>query len=123
MERDTFALQPALVRSTISTSILCVENSQTYQLEVSSPHLSPLFLDAGTLLANTLAAGAALKLPIRVVAGFADAAVNPLLDLDPIIERFGNRGYRAAQLEAAIIGGKVYLAAYGQRASRFLMMM
>ena len=73
------------------------------------------FWDAGTLLANTLAAGAALKLPIRVVAGFADAAVNHLLDLDPIIERFGNRAYRAAQLEAAIIGGKVYLAAYGQR--------
>ena len=58
---------------------------------------------------------AALKLPIRVVAGFADAAVSHLLDLDPIIERFGNRAYRAAQLEAAIIGGKVYLAAYGQR--------
>jgi hypothetical protein len=47
----------------------------------------------------------------------ADASVNIfcLADLHPIVERFGNRGYRAAQLEAAIIGGKVYLAAYGQR--------
>jgi hypothetical protein len=35
--------------------------------------------------------------------------------LPAIIERFGNRGYRAAQLEAGIIGGKLYLAAYAQR--------
>lgn len=47
----------------------------------------------------------------------ADASVNIfcLANLPPILERFGNRGYRAAQLEAAIIGGKCYLAAYGQR--------
>jgi hypothetical protein len=38
-----------------------------------------------------------------------------LADLRPILERYGNRGYRAAQLEAAIIGGKCYLAAYGQQ--------
>jgi hypothetical protein len=38
-----------------------------------------------------------------------------LAELQPILERFGNRGYRAAQLEAAIIGGKSYLAAYGQQ--------
>jgi len=38
-----------------------------------------------------------------------------LADLPPIVERFGNRGYRAAQLEAAIIGGKCYLAGYGQQ--------
>jgi SagB-type dehydrogenase family enzyme len=37
-----------------------------------------------------------------------------LADLKPILERFGNRGYRAAQLEAGIIGGKLYLSAYGQ---------
>ena len=44
----------------------------------------------------------------------ADAAVNMYLlaRLDPILERFGNRGYRAAQLEAAIVGGKLYLGAY-----------
>ena len=47
----------------------------------------------------------------------ADASVNVyfLTDLTPILERFGNRGYRAAQLEAGIIGGKLYLAAYAQR--------
>ena len=33
-------------------------------------------------------------------------------DLGRILQRFGNRGYRAAQLEAGIVGGKLYLAAY-----------
>lgn len=37
-----------------------------------------------------------------------------LADLGPILERFGNRGYRLANLEAGIIGGKCYLAAYAQ---------
>jgi SagB-type dehydrogenase family enzyme len=47
----------------------------------------------------------------------ADCSVNIyfLADLHRALERFGNRGYRAAQLEAAIMGGKVYLAAYAQR--------
>ena len=43
-----------------------------------------------------------------------DAAVNIyfLTDLGPILERFGNRGYRVAQLDASITAGKLYLAAY-----------
>jgi SagB-type dehydrogenase family enzyme len=47
----------------------------------------------------------------------ADASVDVffLADLRAALERFGNRGYRAAQLEAGIIGGKLYLAAYAQR--------
>ncbi len=47
----------------------------------------------------------------------ADASVDVffMADLQPIFERFGNRGYRAALLEAGIIGGKLYLAAYAQR--------
>ena len=47
----------------------------------------------------------------------ADASVNVyvLADLPRIVERFGNRGYRATQLEAGIIGGKMYLSAYAQR--------
>ena len=47
----------------------------------------------------------------------ADAAVNIyfLCDLVPVLERFGNRGYRVAQLEAAITAGKIYLAAYALR--------
>jgi SagB-type dehydrogenase family enzyme len=46
----------------------------------------------------------------------ADAAVDVffLADLRPILRRFGNRGYRAVQLEAGILGGKLYLAAYAQ---------
>jgi hypothetical protein len=38
-----------------------------------------------------------------------------LADLRPILQRFGNRGYRALQLEAGILGGKLYLGAYAQR--------
>ena len=38
-----------------------------------------------------------------------------LTDLNRALERFGNRGYRAAQLEAAVMGGKIYLSAYAQR--------
>jgi nitroreductase len=47
----------------------------------------------------------------------ADAAVDIffLADLRPILQRFGDRGYRAVQLEAGIIGGRLYLAAYSQR--------
>jgi SagB-type dehydrogenase family enzyme len=46
----------------------------------------------------------------------ADAAVDIffLADLRPIMQRFGNRGYRAVQLEAGFLGGKLYLAAYAQ---------
>lgn len=46
----------------------------------------------------------------------ADAAVDVffLADLKRIAERYGNRGYRAVQLEAGIVGGKLYLAAYAQ---------
>ena len=45
----------------------------------------------------------------------ADASANVyfLSDLDPLLARYGARGYRVAQLEAAIHGGRVYLAAYG----------
>jgi SagB-type dehydrogenase family enzyme len=58
----------------------------------------------------------------REVAGFldlgqalaADAAVNVywLADLHAVFGRLGDRGYRAAQLEAAIQAGRLYLAAY-----------
>jgi SagB-type dehydrogenase family enzyme len=47
----------------------------------------------------------------------ADASVDIffLADLRPILQRLGNRGYRAVQLEAGILGGRLYLAAYAQR--------
>jgi nitroreductase len=46
----------------------------------------------------------------------AEAAVNLywLMDLEPVFARYGGRGYRAAQLMAAIAGGRTYLAAYAQ---------
>jgi SagB-type dehydrogenase family enzyme len=46
----------------------------------------------------------------------ADASVNVffLADLPKIIDALGNRGYRATQLEAGILGGKLYLGAYAQ---------
>ena len=47
----------------------------------------------------------------------ADASVDVyfMSDLGFVLERFGNRGYRAAQLDASIAAGKLYLAAYAQR--------
>ncbi|HEY7698242.1 MAG TPA: nitroreductase family protein, partial [Vicinamibacteria bacterium] len=44
----------------------------------------------------------------------ADASVDlySMCPLDRVLERFGDRGYRAAQLEGGIVGGKIYLAAY-----------
>jgi len=43
-----------------------------------------------------------------------DASVNLyfMADLGPILNRLGNRGYRAAQLEASIRAGRIYLATY-----------
>jgi SagB-type dehydrogenase family enzyme len=45
----------------------------------------------------------------------AAANVYCLADLEPILARFGNRGYRAAQLEGGVVGGRLYLAAYALR--------
>src|SRR5204863_4752237 len=41
----------------------------------------------------------------------ADAAINlySLVALRPVVAQLGNRGYRVAQLEGGIIGGRVYL--------------
>ena len=35
-----------------------------------------------------------------------------LADLDRVLERYGNRGYRAAQLEAGVMVGNAYLCAH-----------
>lgn len=47
----------------------------------------------------------------------ADASVNIyfLSDLNRVLDRYGNRGFRMAQTEAAMRAGKVYLAAYALR--------
>lgn len=48
---------------------------------------------------------------------FSDANVVFFLmtDLNKILETLGNRGYRAAQFEAGVLVGKIYLAAYAQK--------
>jgi SagB-type dehydrogenase family enzyme len=46
------------------------------------------------------------------LAGDASANLYLLVDLDTIVERYGNRGYRVAQIESGLIGGKLYLASY-----------
>jgi SagB-type dehydrogenase family enzyme len=51
----------------------------------------------------------------QALPGDASAAVFFLADLNPVLARYGNRGYRAVQLEAGIIGGKIYLGAYALR--------
>jgi SagB-type dehydrogenase family enzyme len=45
---------------------------------------------------------------------FSDASVVIFLmtDLNKVLRRLGNRGYRASQFEAGVIAGKMYLAAY-----------
>jgi SagB-type dehydrogenase family enzyme len=67
------------------------------------------FLKEGEFRAQAHHLGLEQELP-------ADAcvAIFFLADLKRILERYGNRGYRAIQLEAGIIGGRIYLAAYAQ---------
>ena len=48
-------------------------------------------------------------------AGDAHANVYLLTDVDAVVERLGNRGYRLAQLEAGLTLGRLYLAAYAHR--------
>jgi SagB-type dehydrogenase family enzyme len=44
----------------------------------------------------------------------ADGSVSLFLmcDLNKVLKQFGNRGYRASQLEASITGGKLYVGSY-----------
>src|SRR5574340_47557 len=42
----------------------------------------------------------------------ASVTIFLMVDLDKMLKQFGNRGYRIAQLDAAITGGKMYLASY-----------
>ena len=67
-------------------------------------------LKAGAFRAEAHHLGLEQELP-------ADACVDIffLADLKSILEGYGNRGYRAVQLEAGAIGGRMYLAAYAQR--------
>jgi SagB-type dehydrogenase family enzyme len=82
--------------------------SGTYLLRLEDRALEPLRAGRFRDEAGWLALGQDLG---------ADAAVNLyfLTDLDPLLARFGNRGYRAAQLTSAIAAGRVWLAAYALR--------
>jgi SagB-type dehydrogenase family enzyme len=48
------------------------------------------------------------------LAADASVAIFFLADLEKVLPAYGNRGYRAAQLEASIAAGRIYLAAYAQ---------
>lgn len=51
----------------------------------------------------------------QALGGMSSATVFFLADLDRVLGPLGDRGYRAANLEAGLIGGRLYLAAYAQR--------
>jgi len=51
----------------------------------------------------------------QALASDACVGVFFLTDLTAVLERYGNRGYRMAQVEAGIRGGGLYLGAYAQR--------
>ncbi|HZP37930.1 MAG TPA: SagB/ThcOx family dehydrogenase [Methylomirabilota bacterium] len=51
----------------------------------------------------------------QALGGTSSATVFFLSPLEQVLARWGNRGYRLANLEAGLIGGRLYLAAYAQR--------
>src|SRR5262249_39435659 len=51
----------------------------------------------------------------QALGGMSSATVFFLADLDRVLAALGNRGYRVANLEAGVIGGRLYLGAYAQR--------
>jgi nitroreductase len=50
----------------------------------------------------------------QFLGAFAAATTFAMADLDAVLERHGNRGYRAAQLEAGIRVGRIYLGAFAR---------
>jgi SagB-type dehydrogenase family enzyme len=51
----------------------------------------------------------------QALGGDAAAVIYFLAPLDALLRAFGDRGYRLANLEAGLLGGRAYLAAYAQR--------
>lgn len=49
------------------------------------------------------------------LAGDAAATIFLMADLDAVLRGLGDRGYSTAQLEAGIVGGRIYLGAYAHR--------
>jgi SagB-type dehydrogenase family enzyme len=89
------AAEPALARraATLVLSAIYWRNTWKYQAR----GYRHLFWDSGTMLANTLAVGNALGLDPQVYTGFADAAVNDLVGVDPA---------REAALELVAVGAE-----------------
>src|SRR5881398_471241 len=77
---EATADEPAIAHAPVVIACTCIywRNAWKYQARTYR-HFG---WDNGTILANLLAAAAARNLPARVVHGFADDAVNRLLDLD-----------------------------------------
>jgi nitroreductase len=50
----------------------------------------------------------------QMLGALAAATMFAMADLDAVLERHGNRGYRAAQLEAGIRVGRIYLGAFAR---------
>jgi SagB-type dehydrogenase family enzyme len=120
-------LSAMIERATASSAADC--------LDVSGSRLSDVYLIANAV--DGLASGAYVlhrdKLALELLragdfrpeaerldlgqelAGDAAANVYFLVDLEAVLARFGNRGYRAAELAAAIAAGRLYLAAYALR--------
>jgi SagB-type dehydrogenase family enzyme len=48
----------------------------------------------------------------QALGGTSSATIFFLADLEAVLEVYGSRGYRLAQMEAGLLGGKMYLGAY-----------
>jgi SagB-type dehydrogenase family enzyme len=81
--------------------------SGAYVFHPQSPALELLCAGDFRRQAGELALG-------QELAADASVAVFCLCDVLALLEHFGNRGYRVAQLEGGILGGRMYLAAYAQ---------
>jgi hypothetical protein len=51
----------------------------------------------------------------QFLGALAAAVMFAMADLDTVLERHGNRGYRAVQVEAGIRVGRIYLGAFERR--------
>ena len=82
--------------------------SGCYRWHPTESALEPISLGEHRREAGYLALGQSLA---------ADAAVDvyAIADLDRVLASLGSRGYRAAQLDGGVSGGRLYLAAYAQR--------
>ena len=51
----------------------------------------------------------------QALGGMSSATAFFLAALGPLLDAYGNRGYRLANVEAGVVGGRLYLSAYAQR--------